>query len=80
MERLAFTASMADSMRLSALFCPRGPEDQALRLVGYRHKNNGNYFVSGSWPKGTSRATEKEFQYLSLLIGAVNAHGLPKGI
>lgn len=77
MERLAFTASLKDSMRLSALFCARGPESQALRLVGYRHKNNGNYFVSGSWPRA-ARATEKEFQYLSLLIGAVNTHGLPK--
>lgn len=80
MERIAFTASPKDSMRLSALFCPRGPEEQALRLVGYRHSDDGRHFMSGSWPKGTSKVTEKEFQYLSLLIGAVNEHGLPKGI
>ena len=80
MERLAFTASLKDSMRLSALFSIKGPEDQALRLVGYQHKYNGKYYMSGSWLRGTARATEKEFQHLSLLIGAVNEHGLPKGI
>jgi len=77
---LAFTVSLEDSMRLSALFSIKGPEDQALRLVGYRHKDNGNRHLSGSWAGGTVRVTEKEFQHLSLLIGAVNEHGLPKGI
>lgn len=80
MERIAFTASLKDSMRLSALFSIKGPEDQALLLVVYRHLNNGKHFLSGSWAMGMARATEKEFQYLSLLIGAVNEHGLPKGI
>lgn len=80
MEPLAFTASLKDSMRLSALFCPRGPEDQALCLVGYRHSDNGRHFMSGSWPRGTARVTEKEFQYLSLLIGAINDHGLPEAL
>lgn len=78
MERLAFTARLKDSMRLSALFSVKGPEDQALRLVGYQHKDNGKRHLSGSWIGGTVRVTEKEFQYLSLLIGAVNTHGLPK--
>jgi len=78
MERLAFTASLKDSMRLSALFSIKGPEGQALKLVGYRHSDNGKHFLSGSWAGGMARATEKEFQYLSLLIGAVNTHGLPK--
>ena len=80
MERIAFTASLKDSMRLSALFCIKGPEDQALRLVGYRHKDTGNHHLSGSWPCVAARVTEKEFQYLSLLIGAVNEHGLPREI
>ncbi len=80
MEHIAFTTRMSDSMRLSALFCPRGPEGQALRLVGYWDKGSGKYYVSGSWVGGTARATEKEFQYLSLLIGAVNSQGLPEGI
>lgn len=78
MERIAFTASLKDSMRLSALFCIKGPEGQALRLVGYQHKDNGKYYMSGSWLRGMSRVTEKEFQHLSLLIGAVNEHGLPR--
>jgi len=80
MERLAFTASLKDSMRLSALFSIEGPEDQALRLVGYQHKDNGNRHLSGSWIGGTVRVTEKEFQYLYPLIEAINTHGLPKGI
>ena len=78
MERLAFTANLKDSMRLSALFSVKGPEDQALRLVGYQHKDTGKHHLSGSWAGGTVRVTKKELQHLYLLIGAVNENGLPK--
>ena len=80
MERLAFTASMADSMRLSDLFSASDRRSEGLRLVAYRHLDNGKHFLSGCWWGGQVQVSAREFSHLSLLIGAVNTHGLPKEI
>lgn len=80
MERLAFTSSMDDSMRLSDLFSASGRGSERLRLVVYRHLDNGKHFLSGCWFGGQIQVSAREFSHLSLLIGAINKHGLPKGI